>query len=158
MEIRKDLLIGGAVALTCLAGAAQANSMHKSTSSERQPTVSHETTGQSTSSASQVSLTPQQKQAIFNAAQSLPEESGQSASLSTGSKVPSTIRLHPLPQQAKQNVGTSLQNSEIAKLQNGDVIVVNPSDKTVQTVITQQDASSTTGSAGGMSNPPRSRK
>jgi hypothetical protein len=105
-----------------------------------------------------VSLTPQQKQAIFNAAQSLPQENAQSASLSTGSKVPSTMTLHPLPQQAKQNVGTNLQNSEIAKLQNGDVIVVNPSDKTVQAVITQQDASSTTGSAGGMSNPPSSRK
>ena len=157
MRMRKDLLIG-VMALTCFAGAAQANSMHKSTSSERQTGVSsHETTGQSTSSSTQINLTPQQKQQIFNAAQSLPQEQGQSASLSTGSKVPSNMTLHPLPQQAKQTLGTTLQNAEIAKLQNGDVIVVNPSDKTVQAVITAQDASSTTGSAGSM-NSPSSRK
>jgi hypothetical protein len=154
MRIRKDLLIG-AVALTCLAGAAQANSMNKSTSS--QP-LSRQTTGQSTSSSSQVSLTTQQKQQIFNAAQSLPQENAQAASLSPGSKVPSNITLHPLPQQAKQNVGSTMQNSEIAKLQNGDVIVVNPSNKTVQAVITPQDANSTTGSSSGMSNTPAPSK
>ncbi len=152
MNIRKDLLVG-ALALTCVAGAAQANSMHKSTSIQ-----SRQTTGQSMSSTSQLTLTPQQKQQIFNTAQSLPQQNAQSASLSLspGSKVPSDVTLSPLPQQAKQNLGSALQNSQIAKLQNGEVIVVNPSNKTVQAVITAQDANSTTGqgAANGMSTSP----
>ncbi len=143
MRIHKQLLVG-AVALTCLAGAAQANSMHKSTA-HRHHAVSRETTGQSTSSASQVSLTSEQKQQIFNAAQSLPQQNAQSSSLAPGSKVPSNVTLSPLPQEAKQNVGSALQNSEMAKLQNGDVILANPRNKTVQAVITAQDANSTTG-------------
>ncbi len=150
MTIRKDLLLG-VIAVTCLTGAAQANSMNKSTSSQPQSSFSRQTTGQSTSSASQVSLTAQQKQDIFNAAQSLPQQNAQSSSLSPGSKVPNNVTLSPLPQQAKQNLGSTLQNSQIAKLQNGDVIVANPGDKTVQAVITSQDASSTTGAAGASS-------
>jgi Spy/CpxP family protein refolding chaperone len=138
MNIRKDLVVG-AIALTCVAGAAQANSMHKSTSSQPQSTLSRQTT------ATQLTLTAQQKQQIFNAAQSLPQQNAQRASLSAGSKVPSNVTLSPLPQQAKQNAGSALQNSEIAKLQSGEVIVVNPSSKTVQAVITPQDANSTTG-------------
>jgi Spy/CpxP family protein refolding chaperone len=154
MNIRKDLLVG-ALALTCATGAAQANSTHKSTSTQPQSTLSRQTTGQNTSSTSQLNLTPQQKQQIFNAAQSLPQQNAQSA-LSPGSKVPSNLTLSPLPQQAKQNLGSTLQNSQIAKLQNGEVIVVNPSNKTVQAVITAQDANSTTGegSANRMSTSP----
>ncbi len=156
MNIRKDLLVG-ALALTCVAGAAQANSMHKSTSTQPQGTLSRQTTGQGMSSTSQLNLTPQQKQQIFDAAQNLPpQQNAQSASLSPGSKVPSNVSLSPLPQQAKQNLGSALQNSQIAKLQNGEVIVANPSNKTVQAVITAQDANSTTGegSANRMSTSP----
>ncbi len=147
MNIGKTLLVG-ALAVTCVAGAAQANSMHKSTSTQPQGALSRQTTGQSMSSTSQLTLTPQQKQQIFNAAQSLPQQNAQSSSLSPGSKVPSNVTLSPLPQQAKQNVGSALQNSEIAKLQSGEVIVANPSNKTVQAVITAQDANSTTGEGG----------
>jgi hypothetical protein len=150
MMIRKGLL-AGAMALTLAGGAAYANS---STMPSRQSNLSHRTTGQSTSSASQINLTQQQKKDLFQAASSMPQQNA-SGSLTPGSKVPSSVKLSAVPSSAKQELGSALQNSEIARLQNGDVIVVNPSDKTVQAVITPQEANATTGqgSSSPMSSP-----
>jgi hypothetical protein len=150
MMIRKGLL-AGAMALTLAGGAAYANS---STMPSRQSNLSHQTTGQSTISASQINLTQQQKKDLFQAASSMPQQNA-SGSLTPGSKVPSSVKLSAVPFSAKQELGSALQNSEIARLQNGDVIVVNPSDKTVQAVITPQEANATTGqgSSSPMSSP-----
>jgi hypothetical protein len=150
MMIRKGLL-AGAMALTLAGGAAYANS---STMPSRQSNLSHQTTGQSTISASQINLTQQQKKDLFQAASSMPQQNA-SGSLTPGSKVPSSVKLSAVPFSAKQELGSALQNSEIARLQNGDLIVVNPSDKTVQAVITPQEANATTGqgSSSPMSSP-----
>ncbi len=150
MIIRKGLR-AGAMALTLAGGAAYANS---STMPSTQSTnLSHQTTGQSTSSASQINLTQQQKKDLFQAASSMPQQNA-SALVTPGSKVPSSVKLSAVPSSAKQKLGSALQNSEIARLQNGDVIVGNPSDKTVQAVITPQEANATTGQ--GSSSPMRS--
>jgi hypothetical protein len=150
MMIRKGLL-AGAMALTLAGGAAYA--ANSSTMSNTQsPSLSHQTTGQSTSSASQLNLTQQQKKDLFQAGQSMPQQNA-SGSLTPGSKVPSSVKLSAVPSSAKQKLGTALQNSEIAHLQNGDVIVANPSDKTVQAVITPQEANATTGQATPSSSP-----
>ena len=66
-------------------------------------------------------------------------------SLTPGSKLPYSIRLSAIPSSARQKLDSALQGSEIAKLQNGDVIVANPTDNVVQAVITPEDANSTTG-------------
>ena len=149
MMIRKGLL-AGAMALTLAGGAAYANSstMPNSQSSN----LSHQTTGQSTSSASQLNLTQQQKKDLFQAASSMPQQNA-SGSLTPGSKVPDSVKLSAVPSSAKQKLGSTLQNAEIARLQNGDVIVANPSDKTVQAVITPQDANATTGQGSSSTSP-----
>ena len=149
MTIRKELF-AGAVALTFIAGGAAyaADPLTTQHGAQSSPsTMSRETTGQATSSASQLSLTQQQKQQIFQAAQNLPKQNVQQSALTPGSKVPDKVNLSPMPQQAKQNIQNSaLQNAQVAKLQNGDVIVAD-SNKVVQAVITQKDANSTTGAA-----------
>jgi hypothetical protein len=148
MMIRKGLL-AGAMALTLAGGAAYANS---STMPSTQSNLSHQTTGQSTSSASQINLTQQQKKELFQAASRMPQQNA-SGPLEPGSKVPSSVKLSAVPSSAKQELGSALQNSEIARLQNGDVIVANPSDKTVQAVITPQDANATTGQGSSSTSP-----
>lgn len=155
MMIRKGLL-AGVMALSLGAGGAYAAGSSTMPSAQSPSSLSHQTTGQSTSSASQLNLTQQQKQDLFHAASSMPQQNA-SGSLTPGSKVPYKIKLSAIPASAKHKLGSSLRNSEIAKLQNGDVIVANPRNKTVQAVITPQDANSTTGqgTSGGMGSSPR---
>ena len=144
--IRKGLL-ASAMALTLAAGAAYAADSSTMMRSTQSPSGLIQTTGQSTSSASQLSLTQQQKKDLFQAVSSMPQQNA-AGSLTPGSKVPASVKLSAIPSSAKQKLGSALQGSEIAKLQNGDVIVANPSDKTVQAVITPEDANSTTGQGG----------
>ena len=89
-------------------------------------------------------LTQQQKKDLFQAASSMPQQNA-AGSLTPGSEVPASVKLSAIPSSARQKLGSALQGSEIAKLQNGDVIVANPSDNAVQAVITPEDANSTTG-------------
>jgi len=142
MMIRKGLL-ASAMALTFAAGAAYAadSSTMRSTQS---PSSLNQTTGLSTNSASQLSLTQQQKKDLFLAASGMPLQNA-AGSLTPGSKLPYSIRLSAIPSSARQKLDSALQGSEIAKLQNGDVIVANPTDNVVQAVITPEDANSTTG-------------
>lgn len=149
MMIRKELL-AGVLALTLAGGAAYAagpmTQSQTSSGSQMAPhssSMSPSTTGQSTSSSSQLSLTSQQKQQIFQATQNLPKQSADASSLTPGSKVPTGVNLSPMPQQAQEG-NSALQSAQVAKLQNGDVIVAD-SSKMVQAVITPADANSTTG-------------
>ena len=141
MMIHKGLL-ASAMALTFAAGAAYAadSSTMRSTQS---PSSLSQTTGQSTTDT-QLSLTQQQKKDLFLAASGMPLQNA-AGSLTPGSKLPYSIRLSAIPSSARQKLDSALQGSEIAKLQNGDVIVANPSDNAVQAVITPEDANSTTG-------------
>ena len=157
MHIRKHTL-ACAIALTFAAGgtalaAQQAHPMmHQSTQ--------RATTGQATSSDAQLNLTAQQKQQLFRAAQSLPQQNSNAASLAAGSPLPTGVKLSAIPSSAKRNLGSAAQNLEMAKLQNGDVIVANPKTKMVQAVITAADANATTGqgAANGINtNPNRSK-
>lgn len=150
MTIRKGLL-AGAMTLTFIAGGAAYAADTAMPRAQPQGNLTRQTTGQSTSSASQLNLTQDQKKDLFQAAQSMPQQNAQ-GSLTPGSKAPANIKLSAVPQSAKQKLGSAIQNAEIAKLQNGDVIVVNPSDKTVQAVISPEDVNATTGQ-GSLSNP-----
>jgi hypothetical protein len=118
------------------------------------------TTGQAANSEAQLNLTAQQKQKLFHAAQSLPKQNVNAASLAAGSPLPVDVKLSAIPGSAKSSLGGAAQNSQFAKLQNGDVIVANPKSKTVQAVITPTDASSTTGqgAANGINTNPNHRK
>ncbi len=167
MQIRKGML-ACAIALTFTAGAAQAASQYstqtQSHNTQAQPLMKHSaqraTTGQAMSSAAQLNLTAQQKQQLFQAARSLPQQNANASSLAAGSKLPSGVKLSAIPSSAKKQLGSAMANSEIAKLQNGDVIVANPKSKMVQAVITPADANSTTGqgAANGMTTNPNPRK
>jgi hypothetical protein len=146
MHIRKDML-ACAIALTFATGGTAVAAQQYG---HAQPLMQHSqqraTTGQATSSAVQLSLTAQQKQQLFQAAQSLPAQNfGNGAMPAAGSKLPSGIKLSAIPSSAKQKLGSAVQSSEMAKLQNGDVILANPKSKMVQAVITPADANSTTG-------------
>ncbi len=159
MHIRKDML-ACAIALTFTAGAAQAASQHHQAQPLMQHSAQRATTGQATSSATQLNLTAQQKHQLFQAAQSLPQQNVNAASLAAGSKLPNGIKLSAVPSSAKNALGSSGKNFEMAKLQNGDVIVANPKSKMVEAVITPADANSTTGqgAANGMTTNPNPRK
>ena len=141
MMIHKGLL-ASAMALALGSGAAYAadSSTMRSTQS---PSSLSQSTGQSTTDT-QLSLTQQQKKDLFLAASGMPLQNA-AGSLTPGSKLPYSIRLSAIPSSARQKLDSALQGSEIAKLQNGDVIVANPTDNVVQAVITPEDANSTTG-------------
>jgi hypothetical protein len=90
-----------------------------------------------------LNLTSNQKHTIY---QSVMNEKGQSAPssfrASLGAKVPSSLILHQLP----SNVATQIpaaKGYEYVKLQNNEVLVVDPKNRQVAEMITQ---SSTTGS------------
>jgi len=154
MHIRKDLL-ACAMALTFAAGGtAMAAGQAKPLMQQ------HATTGQAASAEAQLNLTAQQKQKLFQAAQSLPKQNVNAASLAAGSPLPVDVKLSAIPGSAKSGLGSAAQNLQFAKLQNGDVIVANPKSKTVQAVITPADASSTTGqgAANGINTNPNHRK
>ena len=135
-------LLASAMALALGSGAAYAadSSTMRSTQS---PSSLSQTTGQSTTDT-QLSLTQQQKKDLFLAASGMPLQNA-AGSLTPGSKLPYSIRLSAIPSSARQKLDSALQGSEIAKLENGDVIVANPTDNVVQAVITPEDANSTTG-------------
>ncbi len=152
MHIRKDML----ACAIALAFAASGTAM---TTSQAKPLMQqHATTGQAKSS--DLNLTAQQKQQLFKAAQSLPEQNVNAASLAPGSPLPVDVKLSAIPGSAKSSLGSAAQNSQMAKLQNGDVIVANPKSKTVQAVITPADANSTTGqgAANGINTNPNHKK
>jgi hypothetical protein len=151
MHIRKDML-ACAIALTFAAsGTAMATSQAK-------PLMQQHAAGLPTSF--DLNLTAQQKQQLFKAARSLPKQNVNAASLAAGSPLPVDVKLSAIPGSAKRSLGSAAQNSQMAKLQNGDVIVANPKSKTVQAVIKPADANSTTGqgAANGINTNPNHKK
>lgn len=135
-------LLASTLALTLAAGAAYAADSSTMQSPQSPPSSLSQTT------ASEISLTQRQKEVLFQAASSMPQENAV-GSLTPGSKVPYDVKLSPIPSSARQKLDSALQGSEIAKLPNGDVIVANPIDKIVQAVITPEEANSTTGQGAG---------
>src|SRR3974390_3348748 len=83
MMIRRGLL-ASALVMTLAAGAAYAADSSTMRSTQAPSSLS-QTTGQSTSSASQISLTQQQKKDLFQAASNMPQQN-EAGSLMPGSK------------------------------------------------------------------------
>src|SRR5690242_3522546 len=99
MHIRRDIL-ACAIALTfASAGTAMA-------ASQARPLMQqHATTGQAASS--ELNLTAQQKQKLFKAAQSLPRQNVNAASLAAGSPLPVDVKLSAIPASAKSGLGSA---------------------------------------------------
>jgi hypothetical protein len=94
--------------------------------------------------AAQLNLTSAQKQSIL---QSVASEKGQTApagfQAKLGEKVPQSLSMHQLPSSATSQVSAA-KEYEYAKLQNNEVLLINPKDRQVAEIIMP---SSTTGSA-----------
>ncbi len=105
------------------------------------------------SSMSQVNLTQQQKQKIW---QSLASASGQTApagfTASEGATVPQQVNLQPLPQTASADLPSNARNMQYAKMQD-QILIVDPSDRKVVEVIKQSDAMGASGSSPSGSSP-----
>jgi hypothetical protein len=91
-----------------------------------------------------LNLTAAQKHTIY---QSVMNEKGQtipsSFRASIGTKVPSSLTLHMLPSNVVSQIPAT-KNFEYAKLQNNEVLLVNPKDREVAEMIS---SSTTTGSS-----------
>jgi hypothetical protein len=94
--------------------------------------------------AAQLNLTSAQKQSIF---QSVASEKGQTApsgfQARLGEKVPQSLSMHQLPGSVTSRVSAA-KEFEYAKLQNNEVLLINPKDRQVAEIIMP---SGTTGSA-----------
>jgi hypothetical protein len=94
--------------------------------------------------AAQLNLTSAQKQTIL---QSVASEKGQAApsgfQAKVGEKAPQSLSMHQLPSSATNQVSAAKQY-EYAKLQNNEVLLIDPKDRQVAEIIMP---SSTTGSA-----------
>lgn len=94
--------------------------------------------------AAQLNLTSAQKQTIF---QSVASEKGQTApsgfQARLGEKVPQSLSMHQLPGSVTSQVSAA-KEYEYAKLQNNEVLLINPKDRQVAEIIMP---SGTTGSA-----------
>jgi hypothetical protein len=91
-----------------------------------------------------LNLTSPQKHTIY---QSVMNEKGQAAPsnfrASIGAKVQSSLTLHQLPRNVASQI-PAVKNYEFAKLQNNEVLLVDPKNREVAEMIT---SSSTTGSS-----------
>lgn len=94
--------------------------------------------------AAQLNLTSAQKQTIV---QGVASEKGETApsgfQAKIGEKVPQSLSMHQLPSNVTNQVSAA-KGYEYAKLQNNEVLLVNPKDRQVAEIIMP---SSTTGSA-----------
>jgi hypothetical protein len=101
------------------------------------------------SAADSLNLTAAQKQQIASDIGSqIGEKAPASFHAAVGSKVPSSLSLHPLPTKVSTDV-SSVKSYEYVKLENNQILLVNPSDRMVVAVI--EASSTTTGSGGKMS-------
>lgn len=119
-------------------GAATAAEM----SSGDQPATAASSAG--SKSRPKINLTPAQKQTILR---DLATESAEPAAApvqaTVGSRIPTSIALHPLPMAVATDV-PSAKNFSYAKLRDNDIVIVDPKDRVVADIIPA--GSSTTGS------------
>ena len=119
----------------------------KSSSSSTQ--MQSGTTGQASSTMpkssaqSQLNLTSAQKQTI---SKELADETAANASFSAtvGAKVPESVALKPVPMTVANEI-PSIKSYSYAKLQDNDIVLVDPKNRTVAAVI--EGGASTTGSS-----------
>ena len=169
--MRTQLLAGTvafAFALGGLAQAAPMGSMNNGNSQTGNPTaanakVNTQAPNQSPFDYSKINLNSQQQKALYQAAsgfktQNVPQKTPGHPVIA-GAKLPNGISLKPIPQNVQQQFkgqnAKKLQNFQLAKVQGGYVVVVNPKNRTIQAVITPKEANangSSTVGQGNMSN------
>ncbi len=153
----KKQLLAGAVAAAFAAGGL-AHAANGNMNSDAAGTMSATKASNSpVSHYSLMELTPQQKKTLYQAAsgfeaQSLPQKQ-QGHEVIAGTKLPSGVSLKSIPQSVQQQFNgvnaKQVQNFKLAKVQGGDVLVVNPKNRRVEAVITEQEANGQTGSTVG---------
>jgi hypothetical protein len=142
MTMSKTLLAGVAVLALAMGGAAQA---------AQQPTTTATKAGQSFD-YSLITVTPQQKTLLTKAASRLPEQSlprGLPGNpVIAGDLLPSSVKLTAIPNSVKQKIRQEtagnklaqarmgdLLSDDLARARNGDVLVVDPVDRMVESVV-----------------------
>lgn len=88
-----------------------------------------------------LSLTPQQKQQVAQIVAGQPaEHAPPNFQPSIGEKVPGSLTLKPFPSSAEGELPASLKDDEFAKLDNNDIVIVDPSSREVVAVLNQNSA------------------
>ena len=155
MTMKQKLLTGAVVCAFALGGAAHAGSMNKADEQASGPAANAHASAQNEKSFeySLVKLSGEQKQALYKAASDFDAQDVPQAvpgkPIVAGDEVPDGFSLQPIPDDVKQVQGADLEDFRIAKVEGGNVIVVDPTTKTVQAVITQQAAQQASGSTVG---------
>lgn len=99
------------------------------------------TSGKSMPGSQALNLTKQQKQTIAQIVASQPaEQAPPNFQPSIGQKVPGSVALKSFPSSAESELPTSLQGDQYAKLDNNDIIIVDPSSREVIGMINQNSA------------------
>lgn len=88
-----------------------------------------------------LNLTPQQKQKIAQTIASQPAEQAPSSfQASVGQKVPAGVTLKSFPSSAQSELPASVRDDQFAKLNNNDILIVDPSSREVVAVISQNSS------------------
>jgi hypothetical protein len=99
------------------------------------------TSGNSMAGSQALNLTQQQRQKIAQAVANQPaEQAPANFQASVGQKVPSSLTLKSFPSSAQSELPASLQGDQYAKLNNNDIIIVDPSNREVVGVVNQNGA------------------
>jgi hypothetical protein len=99
------------------------------------------TSGNSMAGSQALNLTQQQRQKIAQAVANQPaEQAPANFQASVGQKVPSSLTLKSFPSSAQTELPASLQGDQYAKLNNNDIIIVDPSNREVVGVVNQNGA------------------
>lgn len=92
--------------------------------------------GSSAAAAQQVQLTSQQKQKIQQVVASQPPERAPPGfQAGVGQKVPGSLSLKPFPSGASSQLPQSLKDDQFAKLENNDIVIVDPDSREVVAVV-----------------------
>jgi hypothetical protein len=142
MTMSKTLLAGVAVLALATGGAAQAAHAPKTSPAKASQSFNY----------SLISVSPQQKALLTKAASGLPEQSlprGLPGNpVIAGDMLPSSVKLTPIPDSVKQKIRHetagnklaqarmgNLLSDDLARARNGDVLVVDPVDRMVESVV-----------------------
>lgn len=88
-----------------------------------------------------LNLTKQQKQTIAQIAAGQPAEQAPSNfQPSIGQKVPSSLTLKTFPSSAESELPASVKSDQFAKLDNNDIVIVDPTNREVVAVLNQSNA------------------
>jgi hypothetical protein len=99
------------------------------------------TSGNSMAGSQALNLTQQQRQKIAQAVANQPaEQAPANFQASVGQKVPSSLTIKSFPSSAQSELPASLQGDQYAKLNNNDIIIVDPSNREVVGVVNQNGA------------------